>query len=57
MFNQTNYKFISGGPLMTVDDTTDPIRPYYYLAGLVSFGPSPCGKFLLNFIIADDSES
>ena len=41
----------SGGPLMTVDDTTDPLRPYYYLAGLVSFGPSPCGMifYILKF--------
>ncbi|KAJ6637209.1 Serine protease easter [Pseudolycoriella hygida] len=32
----------SGGPLMTVD-TNNPSRPYWYCAGIVSFGPSPCG--------------
>lgn len=30
----------SGGPLMTLDSSTG--RPYWYLAGIVSFGPSPC---------------
>jgi len=32
----------SGGPLMTVD-ISNPSRPYWYCAGIVSFGPSPCG--------------
>lgn len=30
----------SGGPLMAVD-TSDRIKPYHFLAGVVSFGPSP----------------
>lgn len=55
----------SGGPLMTIDDSTgklkrlptlqnqnpfiynsfvDPTRPYWYVAGLVSYGPTPCGQ-------------
>lgn len=35
----------SGGPLMTVD-TNNPNAPmpYWYLAGVVSFGPLPCGQ-------------
>jgi len=33
----------SGGPLMTLD-STDRLNPYWYLAGVVSFGPSPCGQ-------------
>lgn len=32
----------SGGPLMTVD-RNNPSRPFWYCAGIVSFGPSPCG--------------
>ena len=32
----------SGGPLMAIDET-NPFKPYYYLAGLVSFGPIECG--------------
>lgn len=32
----------SGGPLMGFDNT-DRVNPYHYLAGVVSFGPSPCG--------------
>ena len=36
----------SGGPLMDIDDVTNPLLPYFYLVGLVSFGPSPCGKCL-----------
>jgi secreted trypsin-like serine protease len=32
----------SGGPLMTVDKS-NPTRPFWYVAGIVSFGPSPCG--------------
>lgn len=31
-----------GGPLMG-EDKSNPINPYIYLAGLVSFGPSQCG--------------
>lgn len=31
----------SGGPLMGIDSTTG--KPYWFLAGVVSFGPSPCG--------------
>ena len=34
----------SGGPLMDIDDVTDPFLPYFYLVGLVSFGPTTCGK-------------
>lgn len=30
----------SGGPLMALDSSNG--RPYWYLAGIVSFGPSPC---------------
>jgi len=33
----------SGGPLMT-RDINNPTGPYWYCAGIVSFGPSPCGK-------------
>ncbi|XP_055545836.1 serine protease easter-like [Wyeomyia smithii] len=33
----------SGGPLMGVT-TADSKSPYWYLAGLVSFGPTPCGQ-------------
>lgn len=32
----------SGGPLISLD-TTNRVRSYYFLAGVVSFGPSPCG--------------
>ncbi|XP_037818581.1 serine protease easter-like [Lucilia sericata] len=32
----------SGGPLISLD-TTNRIRAYYFLAGVVSFGPTPCG--------------
>lgn len=32
----------SGGPLMAVD--TDATDRYWFLAGVVSFGPSPCGQ-------------
>lgn len=32
----------SGGPLMAVDKTNK-IQPFWYCAGIVSFGPSPCG--------------
>jgi len=32
----------SGGPLMTVD-LSNPNKPFWYCAGIVSFGPSPCG--------------
>lgn len=31
-----------GGPLMA-EDKSNPINPYVYLAGVVSFGPSQCG--------------
>lgn len=31
----------SGGPLILLD-TTNKIRAYYFLAGVVSFGPTPC---------------
>lgn len=31
-----------GGPLMG-EDKTNPMNPYSYLAGIVSFGPSDCG--------------
>lgn len=33
----------SGAPLMAVDASLDNQSPYWYLAGLVSFGPKPCG--------------
>lgn len=33
----------SGAALMTVDTSLDDQPPYWYLAGLVSFGPRPCG--------------
>lgn len=33
---------IIGGPLMA-EDKSNPMNPYLYLAGLVSFGPSQCG--------------
>jgi len=33
----------SGGPLMSLDQT-DRLNPFWYLAGVVSFGPSPCGQ-------------
>lgn len=33
----------SGGPLMVIDKHTYPDKPYWYCAGIVSFGPSPCG--------------
>lgn len=32
----------SGGPLMAIDKT-NAIRPFWYCAGIVSFGPTPCG--------------
>lgn len=32
----------SGGPLMAVDNS-ERLKSYFYLAGIVSFGPSPCG--------------
>lgn len=32
----------SGGPLMGLD-SSDRQKPYHYLVGVVSFGPSPCG--------------
>ena len=32
----------SGGPLMLIDRSI-PNRPFWYCAGIVSFGPSPCG--------------
>lgn len=32
----------SGGPLMALDKS-DRLKPYHFLAGVVSFGPSPCG--------------
>lgn len=32
----------SGGPLLA-DDFLDGFSPYSYLAGIVSFGPIPCG--------------
>lgn len=32
----------SGGPIMAIDTTTS--QPYWYLAGVVSFGPSPCAQ-------------
>lgn len=32
----------SGGPLMALDNS-ERLKSYYYLAGVVSFGPSPCG--------------
>ncbi|XP_075147894.1 serine protease ea-like [Haematobia irritans] len=32
----------SGGPLISLD-TTNRVRAYYFLAGVVSFGPTPCG--------------
>lgn len=28
---------------MALDSETDRLNAYYYLAGVVSFGPSPCG--------------
>ncbi|CAD7084979.1 unnamed protein product [Hermetia illucens] len=31
----------SGGPLVGVD-SSDRAKPYYFLAGIVSFGPTPC---------------
>lgn len=31
----------SGGPIMAIDTSTR--TAYWYLAGVVSFGPSPCG--------------
>lgn len=33
----------SGGPLLG-EDILDGFSPYNYLAGIVSFGPIPCGK-------------
>ena len=33
----------SGGPLMAID-TIKPGKIFIYLVGLVSFGPTPCGK-------------
>lgn len=33
----------SGGPLIGLD-RSNKIRPYYFLAGVVSFGPDPCGQ-------------
>lgn len=33
----------SGAALMTVDTSLDDQAPYWYLAGMVSFGPRPCG--------------
>lgn len=38
----------SGGPLMGLDQTQR-LNPYYYLAGVVSFGPSPCGNIMKTF--------
>lgn len=35
----------SGGPLMAIDDITIPTLAYYYAVGIVSFGPTPCGRF------------
>lgn len=32
----------SGGPLM-VFDKSNPRAPFWFLSGVVSFGPSPCG--------------
>ena len=32
----------SGGPLMG-QDLSNPLQPYWYLVGVVSFGPTPCG--------------
>lgn len=32
----------SGGPLMALDNS-ERLKSYYYLAGIVSFGPTPCG--------------
>lgn len=32
----------SGGPLMALDNSVR-LNSYYYLVGIVSFGPSPCG--------------
>lgn len=31
----------SGGPLMSLENQRQ--NPFYYLSGIVSFGPSPCG--------------
>lgn len=43
---QNAFKFYSlgdsGGPLMALDKS-DRLKPYHFLAGVVSFGPSPCG--------------
>lgn len=33
----------SGGPLMAIDTETYPDHPYWYFAGIVSFGPIQCG--------------
>lgn len=32
----------SGGPLMSIEIVSG--APYWYLVGIVSFGPNPCGK-------------
>lgn len=34
--------YFSGGPLMA-EDKSDPKNPFFYLSGLVSFGPQRCG--------------
>lgn len=36
------FQIFVGGPLMG-DDTSNPRRPFIYLAGIVSFGLSTCG--------------
>lgn len=43
LLGQDSCKGDSGGPLMYVD-RTNPKTGYYYCAGVVSFGPNPCGK-------------
>lgn len=37
-----HFDHILGGPLMALDKS-NPMNPYLYLAGVVSFGPSQCG--------------
>lgn len=33
-----------GGPLMGIDQNVNDKRPYFFCAGIVSFGPLPCGR-------------
>lgn len=33
----------SGGPIM-IEHNIDPMHVYYYLTGIVAFGPVPCGR-------------